>query len=96
MKPEQVSVQTFNLDSLASMTLSSLHTTSKLGSDRPIDSPRPLKVIYIGAGISGIVASILFRKAIPSLDLVIYDKNPDIGGTWFENKYVSPVGYKKS
>ncbi|KAG5656909.1 hypothetical protein KAF25_011078 [Fusarium avenaceum] len=69
------------------MTLSSLHTTSKFGSDRPIDSPRPLKVIYIGAGISGIVASILFRKAIPSLDLVIYDKNPEIGGTWFENKY---------
>lgn len=78
------------------MTLSSLHTTAKFGSDRPIDSPRPLKVIYIGAGISGIVASILFRKAIPSLDLVIYEKNPEIGGTWFENKYFSPVFHKKS
>ncbi|KAJ4024622.1 hypothetical protein NW752_003186 [Fusarium irregulare] len=69
------------------MAASGIRTVPRVGSDRPIDSPEPLKVIYIGAGISGIVASILFRKAVPSLDLVIYDKNPEIGGTWFENKY---------
>lgn len=67
--------------------LSNHQGPSKLGADRPIDSAKSLKVVYIGAGVSGIVASIIFRKAIPSLDLVIYDKNPEIGGTWFENKY---------
>ncbi|EXM13374.1 FAD/NADP-binding domain superfamily [Fusarium oxysporum f. sp. vasinfectum] len=67
--------------------LSNHHEPSKFGADRPIDSAKPLKLVYIGAGVSGIVASIIFRKAIPSLDLVIYDKNPGIGGTWFENKY---------
>lgn len=54
---------------------------------RPIDKARPLKVIYIGAGVSGILAAIEFLKAVPSLDLVIYEKNPEVGGTWYENKY---------
>lgn len=56
-------------------------------SERAINQPRPLKVIYIGAGISGILAAIKFRQAVPSLDLVLYEKNPELGGTWYENKY---------
>jgi heterodisulfide reductase subunit A-like polyferredoxin len=91
MKAEQLPERTPSTEYLANMTLSNHHTPSKLGADRPIDSAKPLKLIYIGAGVSGIVASILFRKAIPSLDLVIYDKNPEIGGTWYENKYASPI-----
>lgn len=54
---------------------------------RSIDEVRPVKVIVIGAGVSGIIAGIRFPQRIPNLDLVIYDKNPDIGGTWFENRY---------
>lgn len=56
-------------------------------SERGIDQPRPLKVIYIGAGISGILAAIKFRQAVPNLELTIYEKNSELGGTWFENKY---------
>lgn len=56
-------------------------------SERAVDQPRPLKVIYIGAGISGILAAIKFREAVPNLSLTIYEKNPDLGGTWYENKY---------
>lgn len=56
-------------------------------SERSVDEARPLKVIYIGAGISGILAAIKFRQAVPNLDLTIYEKNTDLGGTWFENKY---------
>ncbi|THC95666.1 hypothetical protein EYZ11_004879 [Aspergillus tanneri] len=48
---------------------------------------RPLKLIYVGAGISGIIAAIQFRKAVPHLELVIYEKNPELGGTWYENNY---------
>lgn len=55
--------------------------------DRPIDEARPLKVIYIGAGVSGILAAIEFLKAVPSLELVVYEKNAEVGGTWYENKY---------
>ncbi|KAJ3519792.1 hypothetical protein NM208_g13982 [Fusarium decemcellulare] len=46
-----------------------------------------MKVIVIGAGMSGIIASIFFPRAIENLELAIYDKNADIGGTWFENVY---------
>lgn len=56
-------------------------------SERSIGESRPLKVIYIGAGVSGIVAAIEFLKNVPDLELVIYEKNPDVGGTWFENRY---------
>lgn len=56
-------------------------------SERAVDKPRPLKVIYIGAGISGILAAIKFRQAVPNLDLTIYEKNPELGGTWYENNY---------
>lgn len=56
-------------------------------SERSIDQARPLKVIYIGAGISGILAAIKFREAVPDLSLTIYEKNPELGGTWYENQY---------
>ena len=55
--------------------------------ERSVDAKRPLRVICVGAGISGILTSIRFPQRIPNLDLQIYEKNPDIGGTWFENKY---------
>ncbi|KAI1441461.1 hypothetical protein F5Y02DRAFT_410773 [Annulohypoxylon stygium] len=41
------------------------HRTAKIVSERPIDAPRPLKVIYIGAGVSGIIAAIQFQKLVP-------------------------------
>ncbi|KAJ5439050.1 uncharacterized protein N7458_010048 [Penicillium daleae] len=54
---------------------------------RSVDEGRPLRVVVIGAGISGILACIRFVQRIPNLDLCIYDKNADIGGTWVENRY---------
>ncbi|KAK5086640.1 hypothetical protein LTR05_003808 [Lithohypha guttulata] len=56
-------------------------------SERAIDEPRPLKVIYIGAGVSGITAAIVFPRYVPNIELIIYEKNADVGGTWFENRY---------
>jgi heterodisulfide reductase subunit A-like polyferredoxin len=55
--------------------------------DIEIDYARPTKVIVIGAGISGILAAIRFPRHISNLDLVVYDKNQEIGGTWYENRY---------
>ncbi|KAK9852250.1 hypothetical protein MYU51_008649 [Penicillium brevicompactum] len=55
--------------------------------DRAIDEHRPLRVIVIGAGISGILCCIRMNQRIPNLDLCVYEKNADIGGTWFENRY---------
>ncbi|KAI1069131.1 hypothetical protein LB507_006105 [Fusarium sp. FIESC RH6] len=61
--------------------------TRSSASQRCMDQARPLKVIYIGAGISGICGAVEFRKQVPNIDLVIYEKNPDLGGTWYENRY---------
>lgn len=57
----------------------------------PIDYARPIKVICIGAGMSGILCGIRFPASIPNLDLTIYDKNDEVGGVWYENKYVTPL-----
>ncbi|PYH91890.1 flavin-binding monooxygenase [Aspergillus ellipticus CBS 707.79] len=55
--------------------------------ERAVDEARPLRVVVIGSGISGIISSIRFRQRIPNLDLCVYEKNADIGGTWLENRY---------
>lgn len=54
-----------------------------------IDDLRPIKVICIGAGFSGILAGIRFPQRVPNLDFTIYEKNEEVGGTWFENRSVS-------
>ncbi|KAF2803258.1 FAD/NAD(P)-binding domain-containing protein [Mytilinidion resinicola] len=55
--------------------------------DAPVDYARPIKVICIGAGMSGILCGIRFSQRIQNLDLTIYDKNEDFGGVWYENRY---------
>ena len=61
--------------------------SSSIVSARSVDAVRPLKVICIGAGISGILAAIRLPEKLEKLELVIYDKNEELGGTWYENKY---------
>lgn len=52
---------------------------------RSVDEP--LRVVVIGAGISGILACVRFLQRIPNVEICVYDKNADLGGTWFENRY---------
>ena len=44
-------------------------------------------MICIGAGINGILTAIRFPQKIQNLTLAVYEKNADVGGTWFENTY---------
>lgn len=53
---------------------------------RAVDNLRRMKVICIGAGMSGILTGILFPRSIQNLDLVIYEKNDELGGTWYESR----------
>lgn len=55
--------------------------------DHPIDQGRSLKVAVIGAGLSGITAGVLLPAKVPGVDLTIFEKNADVGGTWFENRF---------
>ncbi len=45
----------------------------------------PMRVVIVGAGMSGILAA--HRLAQAGIDYVVLEKNPGIGGTWFENTY---------
>jgi ribulose 1,5-bisphosphate synthetase/thiazole synthase len=60
-------------------------TSFKLG-DAPVENLRRLKVIVIGAGYSGIYCGIRIPERLRNVDLVIYEKNAGVGGTWYENR----------
>ncbi|KAJ4262903.1 hypothetical protein NW762_006516 [Fusarium torreyae] len=49
-------------------------------------SRRPLEVIVVGAGPSGIAALIELKK-LPHVTIKCFEKNTDVGGTWFETRY---------
>jgi 4-hydroxyacetophenone monooxygenase len=50
-----------------------------------IDPNRIFTVAIIGAGMSGLAAAHRLRQA--GVEARVYEKNPDVGGTWFENDY---------
>lgn len=54
--------------------------------ERPYGTERAMRVIHIGAGISGICMAKFLPETLNNVSLVCYDKNDDIGGTWLENK----------
>jgi cation diffusion facilitator CzcD-associated flavoprotein CzcO len=41
----------------------------------------------IGAGVSGIMMAYKMQKMCPEMEFKIYEKNNDLGGTWYENRY---------
>lgn len=57
--------------------------------EQPYGTLRPLRVIHIGAGASGICFSKFYQDQLQSsnISLQVYEKNHDIGGTWLENRY---------
>ena len=50
-----------------------------------LDPGRPFRVAVIGAGMSGLVAAHRLNQA--GVDVVVLEKNHDVGGTWLENSY---------
>jgi ribulose 1,5-bisphosphate synthetase/thiazole synthase len=54
--------------------------------DAPVENFRPLKVVVIGAGYSGIYCGIRIPERLRNVELVIYEKNAGVGGTWYENR----------
>ncbi|KAJ4516740.1 hypothetical protein HRR88_007892 [Exophiala dermatitidis] len=48
---------------------------------------RKIRVLSIGAGVSGIMNAYHIQKYLENVEHVVYEKNEDIGGTWLENRY---------
>ncbi|KIP07559.1 hypothetical protein PHLGIDRAFT_70919 [Phlebiopsis gigantea 11061_1 CR5-6] len=55
--------------------------------EEPVDRARPLRVVIVGAGFSGIATAYKIAQSLKNIDFVIYEKNEDFGGTWLENRY---------
>ena len=53
--------------------------------DIPAEKRAELKVAVIGAGLSGILAAIRLQEA--GIPFVVFEKDREVGGTWFENSY---------
>lgn len=56
--------------------------------EQPIGTRRPIRVISLGAGYSGLMMGIMYNERMKhqNIDFVIYERNEDLGGTWFENR----------
>ncbi|KIW95808.1 uncharacterized protein Z519_02872 [Cladophialophora bantiana CBS 173.52] len=48
---------------------------------------RKLRVVCTGAGATALQVAYKFGKLMEDVDLVLYEKNDAVGGTWLENRY---------
>jgi cation diffusion facilitator CzcD-associated flavoprotein CzcO len=57
--------------------------------EEPIRTRRPLRVVCMGTGYSGLMMAIVFTQKMQdsNAEFVIYERNADLGGTWLENRY---------
>ena len=55
--------------------------------EQPMGTKRRLKVVMMGAGASTLNFLKKAEEEMDYLDITVYEKNRDIGGTWLENRY---------
>lgn len=54
----------------------------------PFGATRRLRAITIGPGASGLNVARIVGAFMKNVDLQLYEKNEDVGGTWLENRYL--------
>lgn len=52
-----------------------------------LGSKKRMRVAMLGAGISGLNFFKFAEEKLENVDIVCYEKNADVGGTWLENRY---------
>ncbi|PGH28267.1 hypothetical protein AJ80_00158 [Polytolypa hystricis UAMH7299] len=53
----------------------------------PIHTERHMRIIVCGAGASGLCFAYKLQRSFKNFSLNVFEKNPDISGTWYENRY---------
>lgn len=53
--------------------------------EAPMGTKRRLRVVVLGAGASGINFCKMSRGKLENVEVVCYEKNNEVGGTWLEN-----------
>jgi cation diffusion facilitator CzcD-associated flavoprotein CzcO len=56
--------------------------------DHVLGEPRRLRVVCIGAGATGLDVTYKIKTHLRNIEFQVYEKNPAVGGTWYENKSV--------
>ncbi|KAK6071878.1 steroid monooxygenase [Seiridium cupressi] len=55
--------------------------------EQAMGTARPVRIVTIGAGASGLNVARNVSKYMKNVSLQIYEKNEAVGGTWLENQY---------
>ncbi|ORY06899.1 hypothetical protein BCR34DRAFT_489804 [Clohesyomyces aquaticus] len=53
----------------------------------PIHAQRHVRVVCVGAGASGLLMAYKLQRHFTNFSLTVYEKNREVSGTWFENRY---------
>lgn len=77
MKPEAPARLDDHKHAVSNASLNTVWPPLKL-EEHPIDEFPSLRVIVVGAGISGITAGVLLPAKVPNIDLVIYERQNDL------------------
>lgn len=54
--------------------------------ETPMGTKRPIRIVLLGAGASGINFLKQAADRLENVEVVCFEKNLDVGGTWLENK----------
>ncbi len=55
--------------------------------EEPFGTKRKVRVVLMGAAASTVNFLKKAEEQMENLDIVVYEKNHDVGGTWLENRY---------
>ncbi|KAI0512941.1 hypothetical protein F5B22DRAFT_280782 [Xylaria bambusicola] len=53
----------------------------------PIHAEKDMRIVIIGAGASGLLLAYKLQKDFQNISFTVYEKNPAVAGTWYENRY---------
>lgn len=53
----------------------------------PIHAERHVNVICVGAGASGLLMAYKIQKNFQNMSITVFEKNVEVSGTWYENRY---------
>jgi NADPH-dependent 2,4-dienoyl-CoA reductase/sulfur reductase-like enzyme len=55
--------------------------------EQPLYTKRRVRMVCVGAGATGLEVAYKAERVLQHVDVQIYEKNNDVGGTWLENRY---------
>ena len=52
-----------------------------------LGTKKKMRVCFLGAGVSGLDFFHFAEQKLQNVEIICYEKNADVGGTWYENRY---------